>query len=499
MRKLILFALVLALVSLTCELETPQFATVTFEDPVGNNTVEPVTVQRGTSLGVKMPNDFEKTGYIFYGWFDDSGTQYFPSTPIGTDITLSTRWSEIPEYATVTFAFNQADPATGNPIESVFPIPPITIIKGQPLGLVGFPVKPRAQGWDFDKWSYGGEEFTPATPITDDITVTASWTAKTLTYRVTFDPGPGVTPVPAPRTVYAGECIDEWTVRFPANPATGSNPINDKAFFVAWLDDENREYTGRTPITRAVKITGRWGLPPYIVDFDKDIEKVKDWGGARGDLEPAVMDAWDSTPANPKRVIVNTKTYDVPTNAGRWEILYQLTFKWPSTFSTGFYTRYTIRGRFYANRQGAGTWKTDPLYDEGAFIPNVPKLPVSSGYKKDGLLVGTNSPSNDGWGQISWTLTEAATGVGADATTMLQRYNLDRKGGTINDTWVPGNGKDLKAPPYLLIQTSDNFIGHIEVTQIVFHNGEKKYTMYEDEEGYDDAVDGITIFEPETP
>jgi hypothetical protein len=478
-KRFILFALVLALgcLFITCELDTAQFATVTFEDPIGENIVEPVTLKRGETLGGKLPESYEKAGFVFRGWFD-GGTQYFPTSPVGADITLITRWSPILEYATVSFAFVEPD-SDGYLIKPVSEILPITVEKGQPLGFSLFPINPRAKGWEFDTWYMeDGKEFTTATPIVEDMTVTATWIQKTSKYTVTFDPGPGVTPIPAPIEVFAGECINEWENRFPRNPTR--NPINARAFFVMWHDEEKRVYTGRTPITRDVKITGKWGLPPFVVDFDKHLEYVQDWGGARGDLVPEVRNSYDG-----KRVIVNTKTYDVPNNAGRWEILYRIKFKWPDDFSTGFYTRYTIRARFYANQQGAKSWTG------GGFKPNNPA--DASGYSSAGRLFGINNPSDDGWGQVSWTLTEAATGEGANATTIIQRYNLDRKGGTIDDSWESEKGTPAERakPPYLIIQTSDNYIGHIEITQIVFHNGEEKYTMYEDEEGYATANDGL--------
>jgi hypothetical protein len=293
--------------------------------------------------------------------------------------------------------------------------------------------------------------------------------------------------------VFANECIDEWATRFPPKSAVGVNTINPAAFFVAWFDDENREYNGRTPITRNLTLDAQWGLPPFVVDFKRDVIAVQNHDGSSegtNSFEAKVREAWDSTEANPKWVIVNERIYDVPENTNRWKILYRINFRFPSTFSTEFYTRYTIRARFYANKQGAKSWT-----DATAFTPNKPA--DAAGYSKDGLLQGVSSPSDDGWGQISWTSVANWNGQGADADTMLQRYNLDRKGGTIDDTYAVLRNKDAKFPPYLLVQTSDNYIGHIEITEIVFHNGEKKYTMYTDEEGYADAEDGLEDGEEE--
>jgi len=266
---------------------------------------------------------------------------------------------------------------------------------------------------------------------------------------------------------------------------------------VAWLDDENREYNGRVPITRTpLTIKGKWGLPPKIINFQTEIDSVTSspsddqYGNVNYDAK--VREAWDSTAEKPKWVIVNDGTYDAPYNTNRWRILYRIQFKLPADFSTGFYTRYTIRARFYANKQGARTWTG------GGFQPNKPT--EEAGYSEKGWLTSLKylaaddpdpSRSEDGWGQVSWCSTANWDGQGASAETMLQRYNLDRKGGTIEDTWAPLRSQELAYPPYLLIQTSDAYVGHIEITEIVFHNGEKKYTMYEGEEGYADAEDGL--------
>jgi len=476
MKKINVFLILAAVLALggilaACAVDTAERVTVTFSDPGGGNTFEPIAIEKGSSLGSKLPAGLTQSGpFVFYGWFDGA-SQYYADTPIGANITLTARWSD--EVATVSFAFTQTDDA-GTVIEPAAPIPAVTAIKGLALGPLGFPVAPRVKGWSFDAWVLNDEEFTTITPVPGNITLTARWVAKTE-FTVTFDSGPGGAAV-APIKVYANECIDEWVVRFP--PKFTENTANPNAFFVAWFDNENREYNGRVPITRNVTIKAKWGLPPKIIDFKTEVTSIEaspgeEYGGVN--YNPVVREAWDSTPENPKWVIVNNTTYDVPNNTNRWRILYRINLNLPSDFNTGFYTRYTIRARFYANQQGAKSWT-----DETAFTPNKPA--DAAGYSEAGLLHGVNSQSDDGWGQISWCSVANWNGQGADSQTMLQRYNLDRKGGTINDTWAPLRSTELPYPPYLLIQTSDAYIGHIEVYQIVFHNGEWEHTAYEGEE-----------------
>jgi len=486
---LLVLAAVLALsgVFTTCskEANTTENVTVTFLDPLGENTFSPVSIEKGSSLGGSLPDEtaFDKVpdGFpLFYGWFENNATQYFPNTQVGANITLTARWISDEEtttdLATITFAFTQTDGDSNIIMPRGGQIPPVKVIKGKSLGPARYPAALKAQGWTFNGWQKaGGADFTMNTTVDSNITVTARWIEKTVTYTVTFNSGTGGAPVD-PIEVLADECIDEWVVRFP--PKFTENTADERAFFVAWLDEENREYDGRVPITRDVELKARWGLPPYVVNFQTDISSVvcdsaAEYGNV--DYKAKVREAWDSTPSSPKYVIVNEVTYDVPNNTNRWRILYRIALKNGLALDTGFYTRYTIRARFYANQQGAKSWT-----DSTAFTPNKPA--AASGYSKDGLLHGVDHPSDNGWGQISWTGVSNWNGQGADADTMLQRYNLDMKGGTLNDTWAPLRYQEKAYPPYLLIQTSDAYIGHIEVTQIVFHNGEdKKYTEYEDE------------------
>jgi len=483
MKKInVLFALALVCVFAACQLDTKPRVTVTFDDPAGGNRISSVTIERGASLGGKMPKNLTREGpYVFYGWFEGS-LQYLPNTPVGADVTLTARWSD--EFVTVSFEFPGG-------IQPAVPVNDVTAIRDMPLGPLGFPVTPRARGYAFDCWLLDGKEFTFEDPVPGDIVLTASWVAKER-FTVTFDPGPGGGDK-RNIVVYENECIDEWEVRFPPKPET--NTVNPKAFFVSWFDDENREYDGRTVISRNnITVKGKWGLPPYIID----LRMVANGGEIVEIIPSSVEGGYGDVDYQPKsresiidgkQVIVNEVAYDVPNNTNRWRILYRIRIRLPSDFSTGFYTRYTIRARFYANRQGAQTWPTDPNYKDGQFIPNTPAK--AAGYSKDGLLKGVSSPSDDGWGQVSWCSVANFDGQGANADTMIQRYNLDRKGGTIDDTYAPLRSQELPYPPYLLVQTSDNYIGHIEITEIVFHNGEKKYTMYTDEEGYDEAEDGL--------
>jgi hypothetical protein len=500
----VLLALAIALAGMfsACELDTRARFVVKFVDR--GNEIPDLYVDKGGTIGDRMPVLPERQGLVFFGWYDNQ-TRYDADTIISRNVTLESRWSD--DIVTVKFEFSQTDDK-GNVIMPTIEIPDVTAFRDLPLGPTKFPVTPRARGWEFVAWVLDGEDFTIDSPVPDDITLVAYWLPKKL-FKVELLQGPQMDQYSF--DVYAGDCIDEWvpagTTLFPPDPQDFTNPVNSEAFFVKWLDDENREYDGRTPITRNLvgdsKVVGRWGLPPHIVNFQTEIAEVvspnlgvegsNDYGPGTNPpgYDPEVREAWDSTPENPKWVIVNNVTYDIPNNPNRWRILYRIKFNWPSTFDTGFYTRYTIRARFYANKQG----KEGFVGGAGVFTPGTPA--EESGYSEKGWLKKTGydkfeddgvtrkeiSRSDDGWGQISWTIVPNWNGGGADAETLLQRYNLDRKGGTINDSWQPlrGSKAEKAKPAYLLIQTSDNYIGHIEITEIVFHNGKISDDPLEDE------------------
>lgn len=515
MKKIVLIAFIFALAGMfvTCNLDTALRCTVKFENPAaekGSKKIPDALVVKGTKIGKKLPKIAAREGVVFFGWYDGNN-RYDADTIVTEDVTLTARWAD--DIATVSFVFTQTDNA-GNLIVPKAEVADLTAIKGLPLGPLGFPVTPRSEGWGFAGWLLNGEEFTEETPVPGDITLEASWVPKAQ-FTVTFADDTG-SQMPAAMKVYENECIDEWRVRFPPNPTTDI----PGGFFVAWMDDESRIYDGRTPITRTLTIKVRWGKPAYKVKLgyssnaslhgttpEGNIKTLTgepmgeqsdgDYGTDPGNgYQPQIIKAWDSTTEKDKWVIVNTVTYDVPYNFNRWRILYRIEFDWPSDFSTAFYTKYTVRARFYANQQGVEGWADD---HPGTFVPNKPaKAP---GYKEDGWLTRkeydpahpADSMAEDGWGQLSWLRVANGQGTQADAGTLLQRYNLDRKGGTINDDWAPLRGEltEKNKPQYLIIQTSDQFVGHIEIYEIVFHNGvvsndpsldEWQYTAYIDEE-----------------
>jgi len=224
--------------------------TVTF-DSGGNDSIAPVTLDRGGSLGDSYPTPAERTGFEFKGWYDGF-TECTKNTEIYVDLTLVARWKET-EFFTVTFNSNAGTPDFA----------PIMVPKGGTLS-VKFPGDPRKQGFAFDKWLYDGDKtLLRDTPINANITATAQWRQLTEKFTVTFDVGENATPL-EPIKVYAGFCIDEWEPRFatlvPKNTGDLNPGVIERAF-KEWQykhDDQNITYTGRIPVTADITLIAQW-------------------------------------------------------------------------------------------------------------------------------------------------------------------------------------------------------------------------------------------------
>jgi hypothetical protein len=94
--------------------------------------------------------------------------------------------------------------------------------------------------------------------------------------------------------------------------------------------------------------------------------------------------------------------------------------------------------------------------------------------------VGDEMPPVEGYGQISWStvLNDNGNPGNAPNTVIAQQYNLGTS--TINQQWqvgghYTGDPEEAKRPAVLLVQTSDSWIGRIEIYEIAFHNGEEEF------------------------
>ncbi len=142
---------------------------VTFDMQNGEPKFEQL-VKRGNR--VYEPSDPKNAGYIFLGWYE--GNELYDFTKVVKyNMTLVAKW-EKDDYVKVSF-----ETVGGNTIE------PISVKKGEK---VTRPIDPKKTGHTFKMWTLNGVAFNFETPITEDITLLATYED---VYSVYFDSNGG--------------------------------------------------------------------------------------------------------------------------------------------------------------------------------------------------------------------------------------------------------------------------------------------------------------------
>ncbi len=138
-----------------------------------------VRLEKGEA--VERPADPVRAGYIFGGW-QLNGADYDFAQAVQESITLDAVWTEepvvppTPEY-TVSFAGEGVN------------IPAQTVKEGEKAEKPADPVR---EGYIFGGWTFNGEAYNFASPVSGDITLTAVWTAEVIEdHTVTFVDGEG--------------------------------------------------------------------------------------------------------------------------------------------------------------------------------------------------------------------------------------------------------------------------------------------------------------------
>jgi hypothetical protein len=458
----------------------------------------------------------ENNEYIFSGWWLD-GMRYYPNTPINANITLTAKWlTPVPgNYWTVTFNANGGTD-----------VAPLKVGNGEPLG-IRCPVSWR-HGFNLDGWFDGTTQYGITTPpVTSDLNLTAKWTGKTE-WNVTFDTlagnyfegtldssvgtysggvsgkqsftikvydGDGVWNR-LPTTT--GELVDGVIVKKDASKDILYNslsPADDPLyyFWVQWIDADNRLYVEENfiPITGDTHLIPKWGAPDYLVPLREDPDDPVKTPAPRlvSITLPHINDPWSededddirnqstNLPSNPVFRVTgegDNKVYTIwneqeSISPGRWQLMYWIELNLPEAFDIKYYNKYTVNANFYGNVKATSAWRKH-------FFPEKDTMMPAEFYIEnigDQLI-----PNRHGYGQISFCISTSGTGEASNNQTIFQQYNLgmgqEGDGGSINTTWKPSEpgtpARNPSRPQVLLIQTSDDWIGRIEVTEIRFHN-----------------------------
>ncbi len=204
--------------------------TVTF-DSAGGSAVTAQTITDGRSA--VAPTAPTRDGYTFVAW-TLKGVDYDFSSPVTGDITLVARWKTQGPY---TVTYQDADGSTLS-TESV-----------ARNGTATAPADPEREGYTFTGWTWNGNTYDFTTPVTEDITLVASYeqnetppVVPSVTHVVTFQHANGTgesTPVSVP---------DGYTTT--AAPA----PTYNGYTFSHWADAEGNAYNFAAPVTEDITL-----------------------------------------------------------------------------------------------------------------------------------------------------------------------------------------------------------------------------------------------------
>ncbi len=214
---------------------------VTFDSDGGTKVDKQRVIENNKATEPKKPT---KNGYKFLGWYLGENKYDFNSK-VTSDINLVAKWEKIIQY-TVTF---NKDNGTENETRLVNSGEKVTK-----------PKDPSKTGYRFTGWLYENNTFDFNTPITKDMTLTASYVALKK-YTVTFDSNGGSSV--GSQTVYEG------------NKATKpNNPTKDDHDFVEWQLNGSK-YSFDTVVTGDITLVAKWQVRP--TEYEVEATKVDEF------------------------------------------------------------------------------------------------------------------------------------------------------------------------------------------------------------------------------
>lgn len=175
----------------------------------GGSPISTLICEEGSAIN--KPNDPEKEGYVFEGWYidEDFNDEFdFQSMP-NHDINVYAKW----ELADITITFDTLGGSTIDPITQKY------------NSLVEAPEAPTKDGYTFSGWYIDknfNEEYTFDRMPSKDITLYAKYTVNT--YTLSFE-------------TFGGTVIDYQIINYGNNIYLPSNPIKEGCSFVGWYLD----------------------------------------------------------------------------------------------------------------------------------------------------------------------------------------------------------------------------------------------------------------------
>ena len=211
-------------------------------DSQGGSNVPRATV--GYGQPVQIPTPPSRSGYEFTGWFTNqqATTAYDFANPVTDNLTLYAGW----KLSTYSVSFDSRGGSA---------VPAATVDHGK---AVSAPADPMQDGFSFEGWFTDKEakvKYDFATPVTQSLTLYASWKANT--YDVSFDS-------------QGGSAVASVVAEHGKPVSTPADPTRANYGFAGWFTDKQatNAYDFATPVTGALTLYAGWTLNTYDVTFD---------------------------------------------------------------------------------------------------------------------------------------------------------------------------------------------------------------------------------------
>jgi len=218
--------------------------TITFESN-GGSDVGPIVIENG-QVATK-PTDPTKVKHTFAGWYTDGDLteRYVWSNEVTSSFTLYAKWTYIPDEFTIMF-----DTDGGSVIEDMI------VLEGSKATK---PADPTKEGHTFRGWFTDSDctvAYDWSAPVTEDFTLYAGWTIKTV-YLI-FE-------------TYGGTQIPIASYEYGAIPEKPTDPTRLGYFFDKWYVDEDCTvaYDWSVPVTETINLYAGWIENKHIVTFDR--------------------------------------------------------------------------------------------------------------------------------------------------------------------------------------------------------------------------------------
>lgn len=199
-----------------------------------------VLVNEGDNI--ENVEDPVKDGYIFVGWLKD-GVYYDTTTPIYDDLTLTAKYTEVPEERDsyiVTFNFGEYKKTK-------------TIKIGEKIDKPNDPIR---SGYKFLGWYYNDKVFDFDSEPNENIELVAKW-QKISYIKVTFD-------------LNGGSGTREVTIEKGHALSIPTEPTRMGYKFLGWYID-NEKYDFSMKVLEDITLTAKWEAIQYVrVSFDSD-------------------------------------------------------------------------------------------------------------------------------------------------------------------------------------------------------------------------------------